>query len=63
MKIAVIGATGFLVSNIIRYLPNKYKIVSKYTNKRKITKKLSNIKNIQWKFLDLHKKNNNFLSI
>jgi len=36
MKIAIIGATGFIGSNLIKYLPNNYKIVATYTNKKKI---------------------------
>ena len=56
MRIAVIGATGFLGSNIIKYLPKKHKIIATYNNKSKIDKKYLNKKNIKWKFLDIYKK-------
>ena len=56
MKIAVIGATGFLGSNIIKHLPKKYKIIATYINKKKISKKFIKKKNIKWKFLDIYKK-------
>lgn len=60
MKIAIIGATGFLGSNLIKYLPNKYRIIATYINKKKINKKFLNKKNFKWKFLDLHKSKNFF---
>ena len=60
MKIAVIGATGFLGSNIIKHLPKKYKIIATYINKKKISKKFIKKKNIKWKFLDIYKKKNFF---
>ena len=60
MRIAVIGATGFLGSNIIKYLPKKHKIIATYNNKSKIDKKYLNKKNIKWKFLDIYKKKNFF---
>jgi len=56
MKIAVIGATGFLGSNIIKFLSKKYKIIATYNNKNKIIRKYHNIRNIKWKFLDIYKK-------
>ena len=56
MKIAVIGATGFIGSNLIKEFPLKYKIIATYNNKSKIDKKSLNKKNIKWKFLDIKKK-------
>ena len=35
MKIALIGATGFLGSNMIKLIPTKYKILATYVNKDK----------------------------
>jgi len=58
MKIAVIGGTGFLGSNILKFIPKNYLITATYTNKKKINKKLS--KKIIWKYLDIHKKKNFF---
>lgn len=60
MKIAITGATGFLGSNIIKFLPQKYKIIATYNNKNKIIKKYRNQKNIKWKFLDIYKNKNFF---
>jgi nucleoside-diphosphate-sugar epimerase len=60
MKIAVIGATGFIGSNLIKEFPLKYKIIATYNNKSKIDKKSLNKKNIEWKFLDINKKKNYF---
>ena len=57
MKIALIGATGFLGSNMIKLIPTKYKILATYVNKDK--KRLKK-KNIKWKFLDIHKRKNFF---
>ena len=54
MKIAVIGGTGFLGSNILKFIPENYLITATYTNKKKINKKLS--KKIIWKYLDIYKK-------
>ena len=61
MKIAIIGATGFLGSNILKLIPKKYEITATYVNKEKNRLKK---KNIRWKFLDIHKKNKfyNFLN-
>ena len=56
MKIAIIGGTGFIGSNLIKYLPKKHKIIATYINKKKITKELIGIKNIKWKYLDIYKK-------
>ncbi len=53
MKIAIIGATGFLGSNILKLIPKKYEIIATYVNKEK--KRLKK-KNIKWKFLDIHKR-------
>jgi dTDP-6-deoxy-L-talose 4-dehydrogenase (NAD+) len=58
MKIAVIGGTGFLGSNILKFIPKNYLITATYTNKKKINKKLS--KKIIWKYLDIYKKKNFF---
>ena len=60
MKIAIIGGTGFIGSNLIKYLPKKHKIIATYINKKKINKKLIGIKNIKWKYLDIYKKKNFF---
>ena len=57
MKIAVIGATGFIGSNLIKYLPKKYKIIATYINKKKKIE-LANTKNIKWKYLNIYKKKN-----
>ena len=38
MKIAVIGGTGFLGSNILKFIPENYLITATYTNKKKLTK-------------------------
>ena len=35
MKIAIIGATGFLGSNILKLIPKKYEIIATYVNKEK----------------------------
>ena len=58
MKIAIMGATGFLGSNILKFIPKNYLITATYTNKKKIKKKLS--KKIIWKYLDIYKKKNFF---
>lgn len=58
MKIAIIGGTGFLGSNILKFIPKNYLITATYTNKKKIKKKLS--KKIIWKYLDIYKKKNFF---
>jgi len=58
MKIAIIGATGFLGSHIMKYVPKKYKIVATYKDKKKINKKNLNAKQIEWKLLDIYKKKN-----
>jgi len=60
MKISVIGATGFIGSNLIKKFPSKHKIIATYNNKSKIDKNYLNKKNIEWKFLDIHKKQNFF---
>lgn len=60
MKIAVIGATGFIGSNLIKHLPKKYKIIATYINKKKININLPKTKNIKWKYLDIYKKKNFF---
>ncbi len=57
MKIAVIGGTGFLGTNIVKYISSKHKILATYTSKDK--KRLKR-KNIKWKFLNIHKKRNFF---
>jgi nucleoside-diphosphate-sugar epimerase len=54
MRIAVIGATGFLGSNILKMLSKKFSIVATYTNKSKINKKLN--KNVTWKYLNIYEK-------
>jgi len=56
MKIAVIGATGFLGSNIIKHFSKKIQIVATYKNK--IPKKFIKTKNVKWKFLDIYEKKN-----
>ena len=56
MKIAVIGATGFIGSNLIKHLPKKHKIIATYINKKKINSNLPKTKNIKWKYLDIYKK-------
>ena len=53
MKIAIIGATGFLGSNILKLIPKKHEIIATYVNKEK---KRLNKKNIKWKFLNIHKR-------
>lgn len=53
MKIAVIGATGFLGSNIIKLISSRHEVIATYVNKKK---KRTKKKNIKWKFLDIHKK-------
>ena len=58
MKIAIIGATGFLGSHIMKYVPKKYKIVATYKDKKKINKKNLNAKQIGGKLLDIYKKKN-----
>jgi len=60
VKIAVIGATGFIGSNLIKHLPKKYKIIATYINKKKINSNLPKTKNIKWKYLDIYKKKNFF---
>ena len=60
MKIAVIGATGFIGSNLIKEFSLKYKIIATYNNKSKIDKRTLYKKNIIWKFLDIGEKKNFF---
>ena len=60
MKIAIIGATGFVGSNIIKFLPKEHSIIATYKNKDKINNRYLKKKNIKWKFLDIYNKKNFF---
>jgi nucleoside-diphosphate-sugar epimerase len=60
MKIAVIGATGFIGSNLIKHLSSRHQIIATYNIKSKIDKNYLYKKNIKWKFLDIHKNKNFF---
>ena len=43
MKIAVIGATGFLGSNIIKLISSRHEVIATYVNKKKKKKKKKKI--------------------
>jgi dTDP-6-deoxy-L-talose 4-dehydrogenase (NAD+) len=60
MKIAIIGATGFVGSNIIKFLPKEHSIIATYKNKDKINNRYLKKKNVKWKFLDIYNKKNFF---